>query len=70
MVVLYEPILSDTLGYGKYRFMSIPLVLLWTLMPLSRMYLGVHSANQVILGTVLGLIFLVVYKYIYQKELW
>lgn len=40
------------------------------MVPLSRMYLGVHSANQILFGLVLGQIFLVLYKYIYQKHLY
>lgn len=40
------------------------------MVPLSRMYLGVHSANQIIFGLVLGLIFLILYKYVYQRYLY
>ena len=39
-------------------------------MPLSRLYLGVHSINQVLFGETLGLIFLILYKYSYQKNLY
>jgi hypothetical protein len=40
------------------------------MVPLSRMYLGVHSANQVLFGLVLGQIFLILYKYIYQRYIY
>lgn len=40
------------------------------MVPVSRMYLGVHSANQIFFGLVLGQIFLVLYKYVYQKYLY
>lgn len=40
------------------------------MVPVSRMYLGVHSANQILFGLCLGFLFLVVYKYIYQKALY
>ena len=40
------------------------------MVPLSRMYLGVHSANQILIGLALGMIFLVAYRYVYQKALY
>lgn len=40
------------------------------MVPVSRMYLGVHSANQILFGLALGQIFLVLYKYVYQKHLY
>jgi hypothetical protein len=40
------------------------------MVPISRMYLGVHSSNQILFGLALGLIFLNLYKYIYQKYLY
>lgn len=68
LFILYEPILSDTIGTSRWRrIIKIPLLLLWVFVPLSRMYLGVHSANQVLFGTALGLTSLVLFKYIYQK---
>ena len=70
VVVLYEPILSDFTGYLRWKILAVPLVILWVIMPLSRMYLGMHSANQVLFGLTLGMIFLILYKYIFQKELY
>ena len=70
MIVLYEPIFSDCTGYLKYKILAVPLTILWVVMPLSRMYLGMHSANQVLFGLTLGMIFLILYKYVYQKELY
>lgn len=70
MVIFYEPILSDSIGTRKWgKILYIPLALIWILMPISRMYLGVHSANQVLFGLTLGMISLILFKYIYQKEL-
>ena len=40
------------------------------MIPVSRMYLGVHSANQILIGLTMGFIFLVAYRYIYQKVLY
>lgn len=34
------------------------------------MYLGVHSANQIFFGLVLGMLFLILYKYTYQRYLY
>ena len=45
-------------------------MVLGLMVPLSRMYLGVHSANQILIGLALGLIFLVAYRYVYQKALY
>ena len=68
--MLYEPIVSDTIGYGRYRQWTLPLLFLGVMVPVSRMYLGVHSANQILFGLTLGFIFLVLYKYVFQKALY
>lgn len=68
VVVLFEPIVSDSIGTAKWRrLIMIPLFLLWVLVPISRVYLGVHSVNQILFGLTLGMISLVLFKYIYQK---
>lgn len=46
------------------------LMVLVVMIPISRMYLGVHSLNQILFGLSLGTVFLVLYKYIYQKALY
>jgi hypothetical protein len=68
--MLYEPIVSDSIGYGKHKFWTIFLFVAGIMVPISRMYLGVHSANQILFGLVLGLIFLILYKYVYQRYLY
>ena len=40
------------------------------MIPVSRMYLGVHSANQIMIGLTVGLIFVTAYRYVYQKALY
>ena len=40
------------------------------MVPISRMYLGVHSLNQILFGLSLGCVFLILYKFIYQKALY
>ena len=69
-ILLHEPIISDTIGYKKFRLMALPYLVLIILVTASRIYLGVHSANDVFYGLVLGFINLVLYKYIYQKALY
>lgn len=45
-------------------------MVLVVMIPISRMYLGVHSLNQILFGLSLGTVFLILYKYIYQKALY
>ena len=68
--MLYEPIVSDYLGYGKRHWAGIPLILFCIMVPLSRMYLGVHSANQILFGLSLGMACLLLFKYVYQEALY
>jgi hypothetical protein len=57
------------IGFGKKNVFGLMVLGLCALVPISRMYLGVHSANQILFGLVLGMIFLVLYKFVYQKLL-
>lgn len=71
VILLYEPIISDSIGYGgRFRPMAFILLIGMVVVPLSRMYLGVHSANQIFFGLSMGSVFLILYKYIYQKALY
>lgn len=70
VILLYEPIISDSIGYNKFRPWGYILVLLFVMIPISRMYLGVHSLNQILFGLSLGCVFLILYKFIYQKALY
>lgn len=70
VILLYEPIISDAIGYWKYRPWGYVLVLLVIMIPISRMYLGVHSLNQILFGLSMGTVFLILFKYIYQKALY
>lgn len=69
-MMLYEPIVSDYFGYGKKYWAAFPLIVLGAMVPLSRMYLGVHSLNQILFGLSLGFVSLIMFKYIYQKALY
>ena len=68
--MLFEPIVSDSIGYGKCRWAILPLFVIGVMVPVSRMYLGVHSANQIMFGLTLGFLFLVLFKFVYQKALY
>ena len=62
--------ISDVIGFGSLYFGWIFLFSITLMIPVSRMYLGVHSANQILIGLTLGFIFLVAYRYVYQKALY
>ena len=66
---MYEPILTDFIGLGSYRWGSIFLFMFGILIPMSRMYLGLHSADQIIVGLTLSFCFLVLYRFLLQKWL-
>ena len=69
--LVYEPLIADRLGFlGYRRALWLFLVGIGILVPVSRMYLGSHSANQVVMGLTLGLTFAVLYRYIFQKFLY
>lgn len=71
VILLYEPIISDSIGHRRLKpLWAFIIILLCVMIPLSRMYLGVHSANQILFGLSLGTVFLILYKYIYQKALY
>lgn len=70
VILAYEPILSDFLGTGpKYVLLGIWAVFV-ALVLISRMYLGAHSLDQIIFGGLLGIAFLVIYKYQFQKMMY
>lgn len=69
-VMLYEPIVSDQLGFGSFNQGWVFLAVISVMIPVSRMYLGVHSANQILMGLCLGFAFCVAFHYGYQKALY
>lgn len=58
------------IGFGALYFGWIFLFLITIMIPVSRMYLGVHSANQILIGLTFGFAFLIAYRYFYQKVLY
>jgi len=60
---LYYLLIIEYLGSGPYHlFLSVP-VMLAVIVPLSRMYLGAHSANQVLQGVLNSFALLVIYRF-------
>jgi membrane-associated phospholipid phosphatase len=67
---MYEPILSDFMGTGKKRAFLYIWVVVGVLVVISRMYLGAHSIDQVVFGSLIGLSFLVIYRFWLQQFLY
>lgn len=60
---MYEPLLSDFIGTGKKRILLFIWVVLAVGTAISRMYLGAHSFDQVIFGSLIGISWLIIYKF-------
>ena len=69
-ILLLVPLVSDVTGFGSFYQGLIFMTAMAVIQPFSRMYLGVHSLNQVLFGLTLGLILLTAYRYVYQKALY
>lgn len=61
-------ILVEHYGQGKYYWRVIVSTFLCVLVPLSRMYLGAHSLNQVIQGLTMGCCMNILYIYDIRKQ--
>jgi hypothetical protein len=68
-MVLYEPLISDVIGHGPKKIGIIIWLIVAGLVMMSRMYLGAHSLDQIVFGGMLGLSFLIYYKYFLQDLL-
>jgi len=55
--------LSDFIGVGRKKYLFIIWIIIVPLVMISRMYLGAHSLDQIIFGAMMGLTFLVMYRY-------
>ena len=67
---MYEPFLSDFVGTGKQRLYLFIWGFIAVLVVISRMYLGAHSFDQVVYGSLIGLSFLVIYRFWLQEFLY
>lgn len=67
---MYEPLLSDFIGTGKKKVFLAIWVVVAVLVIISRMYLGAHSLDQVVYGSLIGLSFLVIYRFWFQQFLY
>lgn len=70
-ILLYEPIISDLIGTGGWK----KLILVWilftgTLIPISRQYLGSHTADQVTSGVLHSMCALILYKCHFQSSIY
>jgi membrane-associated phospholipid phosphatase len=63
---MYEPLLSDFLGTGRKKVFLLIWAIVAVLVVISRMYLGAHSFDQVVFGSLIGLSFLVIYRFWFQ----
>ena len=70
MVLLYEPLLSDFIGLGPKKVLIGVWTVIAALVLISRMFLGAHSLDQIVFGGLLGLAFLIMYKYKFQELLY
>lgn len=70
----YSFLAFDVIGRRVHKSKAVWLMLLpiamGVLVPQSRMYLGAHSSNQVILGLLLGIGWQVIYRYFLFKKLY
>ena len=68
-VIFYEPLIIEYFGIGfKGSFLALPLLTI-LVVPFSRLYLGAHNVNQVVLGLLLGLSTLVAWRYSYERKI-
>jgi len=68
--VLYEPMISDVFGCGPKKIWTYVWLFISIMVMISRMYLGAHSLDQIVFGGLLGLAFLVYYKFFLQELLY
>ncbi len=70
-ILLYEPVISDLIGTKGWKKILLGIVvLLGVLMPISRQYLGSHTADQVTSGILYSIAALILYKYWLQEQMY
>ena len=66
---MYEPIVANFTSLGPFRWALFVLLVFSTIIPISRLYLGVHSTDQILCGMVMSFSFLIIYRFKLQKAL-
>ena len=62
--------ISDVFGCGPKKVWTFVWLFVAIMVMISRMYLGAHSLDQIVFGGLLGLSFLVYYKFFLQELLY
>lgn len=70
VTLIYEPFITDFVGYGWWYLGLVFPVVAAVLVPLSRMYLGAHSGNEIMMGLTFGLAMCVLYRFKLQEVLY
>lgn len=60
---MFEPIISKYIGFEKLKVAWAFVILFGIVVPFSRMYLGVHSLNQIFFGFSFGMAWILMYRY-------
>ena len=70
-VLLYEPVISDLIGTkGWKKLILITILLTGALIPISRQYLGSHTADQVTSGALHSISALILYRFLLQEQIY
>ena len=67
---MFEPLISDFVGTGRKKIFLFVWAFLSIFVLISRMYLGAHSLDQIIYGGLIGLSYLVIYRFWLQNFLY
>lgn len=68
-ILLFESIIIYATGVGKGRILLLIPILLSVLIPVAGIYLGIASSNQVLLGIIIHLSLLILFKLYFAKIL-
>ncbi len=60
---MFEPLIAKYIGFENLKLAWAFLIFFGIIIPFSRMYLGVHSLNQVCFGLSIGIAWTVLYRY-------
>lgn len=69
ILILHQAFFTDILGTGPFRIFLLEPIFLAVLVPLSRLYLGTHTADQIVSSTAYSLAFALLYKFSFQSRI-